>query len=126
MKRTEAVTVVVPRVPPSPNKMMRMHWAARTRLWRTWRTEVLCCSTREQSAQLHKWAEKRMLISIHQKRKKFLDHDNLYGSVKPILDACKQIGWCRDDSPEWLCLQSVTQEIGKPETRITLWPCPKK
>ena len=121
-----AVTFTIPRVPPSPNEVMRMHWGDRRKLWPMWRQEIAVALSPEQREEIWKWRQARILVSIHQRRRKLLDHDNLYGSVKPILDGIVRCGWVGDDSPEFLCLQRVTQEIGKPETRITVQRIPEK
>jgi hypothetical protein len=33
-----------------------------------------------------------------------IDRDNLYGSCKPLIDAMRDVGLIRNDSPKWLDL----------------------
>ena len=44
-----------------------------------------------------------MKIEVH--RSRFQDKDNMYGSVKPLVDAVKKLGWIVDDDPAHLDLK---------------------
>lgn len=97
----------IPDVPVSLNRLERMHWAVRRRYNMDWYWKV------KVYAQSWNNNEKRKAtVKIHQIRARKLDKDNLYGSVKPILDGMK--GWLiHDDSTIYIDL-TVTQETGKP------------
>ena len=45
----------------------------------------------------------KLHIQVH--RSRFQDKDNMYGSVKPIVDAIKKLGWIVDDDPKNLDLK---------------------
>ena len=45
----------------------------------------------------------QLLIQVH--RSRFQDKDNMYGSVKPIVDAIKKLGWIVDDDNKHLDLK---------------------
>jgi Holliday junction resolvase RusA-like endonuclease len=51
-------------------------------------------------------------LTIHSTRR--YDDDNLQGCQKPVLDALKNLGYIRDDSPQWLELRDP---IYSPSTR---------
>jgi Holliday junction resolvase RusA-like endonuclease len=48
-----------------------------------------------------------------------MDKDNLYGSVKPLLDCLKAVRVILDDGPDFISLD-VRQEIGAPRVEITV------
>ena len=99
---------IIPCVPVSGNRLERMHWAVRHKYnidW-AWRVKVAGFET------ITPQPIKRT-VNIHQVRRRKLDKDNLYFSVKPIVDALKNMGVLWDDCEEYANL-NVTQETGKP------------
>jgi hypothetical protein len=55
----------------------------------------------------------KVTITLHQIRE--MDYDNMYGAVKPVLDALKKIGAIVDDSPRHISLE-VKQETVRTRT----------
>lgn len=98
--------LIIDDVPESLNKVLRMHWAKRKRYNDQWYVLI-----RAQVRPTRKKAPK-MKVVISQMRRRLLDKDNLYGSVKPIVDGMRYAGIIRDDTPEWIDLD-VRQQVGK-------------
>lgn len=57
----------------------------------------------------------KRIIRITSTRKRLLDHDNLVGGCKPIMDTLKKQGYIVDDAQQWVSVKYI-QRIGKPET----------
>ena len=53
-------------------------------------------------------------------RKRLQDVDNLWGSVKPILDALKRTGWIKDDDRESITLHVEEHKAKEQKTTITV------
>lgn len=119
----DGVQLVIAARLPSLNEFVDRHWAVSRRLKATWRmllAHALIVDGR-------RWqAEHRPvccdLLRVVPSRRQLLDHDNLWGGAKKVVDAMKELGWIVDDSPTWLTLQ-VDQEIqngGPAWTRVRL------
>ena len=95
-------------IPPSANQLMRMHWAVKKRLRTTLQWELVRA--------LHEIghplppiavnvkAPKRRLLIIAYRPRRF-DLDNAYGGCKVLIDAMRDVGLIRNDSPKWLELR---------------------
>jgi len=84
-------------VPPSLNKVLRMHWRKRQGLLHAWMWMVRIALGHPLTACNGK---RRVTITLHHSR--LFDQDNSYGACKVIFDALKAQGLIVDDSPEWL------------------------
>lgn len=103
-------------VPPSLNKTLRLHWREKQELNAYW---VLLVRGSFKPA---KAAERKMRVKIILCHARMYDRDNLYGSVKPCVDALRHWRLIADDTDEWLDL-TVEQEKcphKKRHTRIEL------
>ena len=118
-------------VPPSLNTYIRLHYHAKTRLLNLWR-ELLSYSLdarRQQEKQLlMAWAEEKVPVNVEilVARRRLLDSDNLWGGVKPVLDALKVspqgLGWIADDSAA-MCKLTVKQVKSQQQsTEISISP----
>ncbi|MBA0084676.1 MAG: hypothetical protein HRJ53_06755 [Acidobacteria bacterium Pan2503] len=107
---------------PSLNRLMRLHWAARRKLLRKWEWAIHCETFRREKPVAILTADK-LTVRITRRSRHMLDHDNLYGSAKIILDAMKHIGLIADDSPEHIELH-CEQESGAAMTIIRINPLP--
>ena len=70
----------------------------------------------------------RMGVHIERRAPRELDLDNLYGGVKPILDAMVELGLLVDDRPRWLDLTVTQRKPDKgepPHTIIVIDPNPR-
>jgi hypothetical protein len=102
--RPFANSIRIEAVPPSLNKYLRMHWAVKKKLRYTLGNLIVIGLG---GAEVDKNPPKmRVQISVHSKgaRARMIDRDNLYGSCKPLIDAMRDVGLIRNDSPKWLDL----------------------
>lgn len=109
--------LTIPVVPPSTNKLMRMHYIDRYKLMNMWEWLVkleLCNSDVTVGR-----AKTKKKISIVQFRKRLLDPDNLYGSCKPLLDALTKNFLIVDDNERWAILE-VRQAIDAKNIRTEI------
>jgi len=99
------VKIAICDVPPSANVYQRAHWAVKRRLRQrfAWimRTELML-----QTIPAPPTGKRSVTITIH--RNRALDPDNLTGGCKPLIDAMRDIGLIKNDSPKWITL-SVAQ-----------------
>jgi Holliday junction resolvase RusA-like endonuclease len=100
----------IPVVPLSPNVSLRRYWGARRKDLARYEAEMLYAVGNVRFASR---LNKKAIMKIHQVRKRRLDPDNLVGSCKLLIDACRYLELIRDDSEKWLSLQ-VSQETGRP------------
>ena len=106
------VTIKLPIVTPSPNKLLRMHFTERTRLRNEYGWLLVAAGAKDEQYQAG-WKEWRQ-VEIMSFRKRLLDPDNLVGSMKILLDAMQEVGLLFDDSAKYLTL-AVSQTITKDE-----------
>lgn len=99
--------------PESPNKYLRMHWAARNRYWHKWQQLV-----RAEIDNSHKPCKRKMRVNISQLRRRKLDKDNLTGSCKPIYDALVHWKILKDDSEKWCEQSTPRQQIGPKKVTV--------
>lgn len=103
--------IKIPIVPPSPNKVLREHWAVRSKR----RKKYSLIVTSEMNKHKFKKAEPKQpfKLNIFCYRKRLLDFDNLYGSVKSLLDACCDSLFIWDDDNRHLKNLEVKQRTIK-------------
>jgi Holliday junction resolvase RusA-like endonuclease len=101
-------SITIPDVPLSTNQLERIHWAAkkkmRSRLAWDLRFALLAIEY-PVPRDLAEVRPSKMRVKIRAYRKRRLDPDNAYGGVKVILDAMRDVGILRNDSPKWLDLE---------------------
>lgn len=112
----------IPRVPLSPNRMLRMHWAKRRKEQNSWVPEMFASLSPENTEWMRLWArrDKKVKVKITVHHKRLFDPDNLYGSVKFILDVMRHLGFLKDDSPKWLKLKVYQRLVKKPRQPRTV------
>jgi len=98
----------------SNNKLLRMHWAVRTREKEDWMNEVMVAMPVGSRGQ-HREEKKDVEIVSHRSRR--LDKDNLYGGAKQLIDALTYFGLIKDDSPKY-CNLTVSQELSNNEKTV--------
>lgn len=108
---------------PSLNVTLKEHWAVKKKRRDSYEETLKWLyvqGTQETKDYLCSRIKKR--IRIHSQRVRKLDHDNLVGGAKTLIDALKRANMIVDDSPEWLEVE-YTQATGKPYyTEITFYP----
>lgn len=88
-------TITVPDVPPSLNKVLRMHWTSKAKLNSKWDAEIFVAAPK-----FFPIGKMRVIIKLHHSR--LYDKDNAYGAVKPVVDALVSTGLLKDDTCHWL------------------------
>ena len=107
--RPFAHSIRIDMVPPSLNKYLRMHWAVKKKLrWNYQHLLLLALADAviDEPEKDNPPPKMRVQINVHSKgaTARRLDIDNLYGSVKVLCDAMRDVGLIRNDSPRWLDL----------------------
>jgi len=92
------------RMPATLNQTLRWHFMKRHKYNDGWYMEFMGAAGRPSRPVT---GQARLRITVY--RSRFQDKDNMYGSVKPIVDAINKLGWLVDDNPEYLDLK--VQEI---------------
>lgn len=113
-------TIDVPDVPPSLNKVLRMHWATKRAMREGWSLHLLRFignGRKELQDATSRRQRVKMLITLHNARQ--YDRDNAFGACKVIVDAAKAHGLFFDDRPMFLDLE-VKQEKCKRKDRHTV------
>lgn len=106
-------------VPPSLNKVLRMHWRARKQLNDAWIMLV-----RSEMPEIYLKPIVKMRCTVVLAHSRHFDYDNAFGAVKPLIDALKRWALIFDDSPEYLDLEVQQQKCKRKDghTVIVLEP----
>jgi Holliday junction resolvase RusA-like endonuclease len=92
----EAMKLDIQAVPPSLNKTLNMNRWDRARLNLEWRMQIRAGYMPNGAAR----EKQRVTITLWHSRE--YDRDNLFGAVKPVVDALKHWKLIVDDTKEWL------------------------
>lgn len=106
------MTLEIVDIPPSPNVLRRKYRSPYTykKLRKSWEWSLLGAVGPHHRELLRRQAAEckvQVQVTIHHSR--LYDQDNAIGSLKPVLDALKNVGYLRDDNAEWLDLLPVVQ-----------------
>jgi hypothetical protein len=94
--------LTIPDVPPSLNKVLRMHWAKKRQLKRSWHLQVWAETGLGPVPSAPVPRKRKVGITLHHSR--FYDKDNAYGACKVLVDVLRAEGLIYDDTAEWLDL----------------------
>jgi len=83
----------------------------RPRRVRTTQFKSVVQPTLDPQAQGQDESAPRVVVRIVQSRRRLLDAENLWASVKHIVDGLKTAGLIRDDSPKEIVLQVVQEQL---------------
>jgi hypothetical protein len=97
--RETGMKLDIPDVPPSLNRTLRMHWAKKQDIKNSW---ILLIRQQLNGAYLKPIVKMRCKITLCHARA--YDKDNLYGSVKPLVDALRFNRLIMDDTAKYLDL----------------------
>jgi len=111
------IKFVIPRITPSLNKLLAMHWTERHKLLRTWNWEVKA-AMRETYKEIRFDHPKRR-VKIISYRKKICDEDNFIGGLKPLIDALILNHLLVDDSDKFLVLEPKPKQERDPKNLRT-------
>ena len=104
-------------VPPSLNKMLRMHWVDRKREQDGWDLRVWCCWQKLGKHVFLKPVKVIYTMKFPERRQR--DLDNYIGGTKFITDALKRTFLTRDDA-EWIKSIEVRFQTGESATVIQI------
>lgn len=100
-------------LPPSQNK--RLHYMARAKMNQQWKDDTIVllrdAVNRSRLTGLP-WPRVHVRYNFHYPRVTLADPDNLIGSMKPVLDGCKQIAF-PDDNVTVIHSLSATVDVVK-------------
>jgi hypothetical protein len=117
------VKIIIKTLTPSLNPLLRMNRFKRIKLKESFAWEVFA-ELREQNPDYEVIATPRKTrMNIISYRKSFLDKDNFYGGLKPLVDAIKELRLIYDDSVEFLNLeaeQKIEKKRKNQRTEITI------
>jgi hypothetical protein len=122
-----AIEITIPRVPMNVSALNK-HWRVRHKQKGVWMDEIVCCDYPTWGRRFAKqWAtdKRRIHLDVTIRRVRLFDRDNLYGSLKPVLDAMKAAGFLWDDSDKYLELGKVIQfkcSVKDARTILKWWP----
>ena len=97
------ITLTIPDVPPSPNRVLGKHWRTKNGEKNKW---VLLVRSVYLPAHVED-VKRSVVITLCHSR--MYDKDNAYASVKPLVDSLKYWNLIVDDTSKWLVLK-VQQE----------------
>lgn len=113
------LTLTMP--PPSLNKYLRMHGGVKRRLRKRIGWALAQAWTDATGCGLPAAAPDRRIrraATIYRPRR--LDDDNATGSLKPLVDAMRDIKLLKNDSPRWLELEKPRQVIDRAHPRVEI------
>lgn len=111
------VVFTIPRITPSLNKLLRMHYRTRMVERESWEKEVLIGLFAVECPKA-KHNEKRS-VDITSYRISLLDHDNFIGGLKILIDALKNLKYIYDDDLEHLYLEAKQEKVAKRKEQRT-------
>jgi hypothetical protein len=92
------ITLEIPEKTPSLNRLMRAHWSNRHPQREYW--QWLVREARLTAKLSPPQAPSKVRVTITRYGSKILDHDNLVGGAKLLVDALVREGFAKDDRPE--------------------------
>ena len=113
------LALTIPMVPVGPNGpkgTIRSHWATNLKRKKQWR-DIIRLALCDVWNYL-KPCENRVSVTVIQFRKKILDPDNAYTSLKFVLDSMKYWKLIKDDSDDWISLKIVQAKSKIEYTKI--------
>lgn len=117
------VTITLPFVTQSANKLIRTHWAKRRRIQHGYEIALIASGVRDEAFQAKKGEVRRIKFNVF--RRSLLDRDNLIGGLKPLVDALRHVGVLSDDTEALLKWEDPEQipvrEKALEATVIYIW-----
>jgi Holliday junction resolvase RusA-like endonuclease len=118
------IKLEIPRIPHTPNTILRAHWRHQRRNQKLWDQEVWVALAQTGQKPLMPYARARVVIDRRSRGR--LDPDNLVGSMKPVIDALRHACVIENDTADHIELV-VTQSPTRrrpPRTLIEIQPLP--
>lgn len=116
-------TLIIRKPTPSLNVVLKVHPTRRKALWRPYAYLLADAIGRVGRRNLPIGLAVPVALTIHRYGWNLLDHDNLVGGSKGLVDLLVRYGLLVDDSPKWLSPTPVYEQTRKrshKRTEITL------
>jgi hypothetical protein len=111
----------IPRLTPSNNKLIRMHYMELYNLNKTWLWEITYASAEAGLNIPIATPKEKRTVNIISYRKRRLDPDNFEGGLKPLIDALKKRNLIYDDHEKYIDLKAYQAiEKDRQRTEITI------
>ena len=116
------IKLELPFTTPSNNQLLRKyrHWAVKRRLKVTYMDEIMVALIESGYNTVDVQASGKRECKITSHRKRLLDHDNLVGGMKPLIDAIVKFGMLIDDNEDMCDLKVGQMKSKHPKTIIEL------
>ena len=105
-------------IPPSLNKLSRMHWAVQRRLTKQW--TLLTWKAMLLAGVVKGTANGKVRCVVTIRHSKLYDKDNAYGGCKPLIDSLKMNGLIVDDSAKHLELTVEQEKCSRKESHTEI------
>jgi hypothetical protein len=112
MNETIIITIPIDTGNLSPNKTRGLHWSKLVKLKQKVAMAVLVGWSKAGKPKL----DCPVNVSIVARRARTMDEDNLIASMKMLQDLLFKDAVTKDDSPEWVKISGVSQEINRKYT----------
>jgi len=118
--RPMAHSIRIEAVPPSANKLKKMHFGETRKRRKAFFLKLLLGLADIGITPPFAAPKMRVQINVYSKgaRARRLDTDNLWGGCKTMIDAMRDVGLIRNDSPKWLDLSVCEHREDGPFTVI--------
>lgn len=120
------ITITVPLVPPSPNVLKRKYRDphAYKALRDQWEHDLAfgVSSSREKLELMTQARRGKVRLDITVHHPGVYDPDNLVGSLKPVLDALRNVGYIFNDTPMWMEFHVEQIKTTRQKTVIKISP----
>jgi len=112
------LTVTIPWVPPTLNKMLRSHWSQRKKDLQT--VSIYLAGAGMLRPQERE--SRKIRVTVQMYRHNPTDRDGAQGACKPIFDAITRLGIARDDSEKFMeqVVLPVIVDRKNPRTEISI------
>ena len=111
-------SVAINRRVPSQNQFHYMHWSAYKKERDAWALLLRAQIPQRPSVVIP------VQLTIASFRTRLCDYANLVGGAKPIPDCLIQLGWLKDDHPDWMTCTYTQEQVtaAQERTEITWEP----
>ena len=118
------IFLTIPRIPKSPNRGRGVIgwsiWSSARKERDVWRAELAFALRTTFGFKGWNHNNRRRRVVITQYRKRLLDKDNLYTSVKRLVDAMRDLQFIKQDSERWVDLKALQEKSAEERTTILI------
>ena len=112
MSKSTPIQFTIAPPPPSPNKMLRLHYFQRNDITHGIYTQVLA-AVRAITIKRPVFGHRLIVIEAKRHAPRKMDPDNFIGSLKPVIDGLRQCGAIADDTVKQVQIGDCRQHIAK-------------